>query len=263
MRIKFYLCAAVLVAFMCGSTVSSAVDDGGDDVTQYSNTVREHVVMDHGKRAIRSDADYSISHPELIKNKANCFIVISKKDFYLYVYEPQGQDTVLLARYDCALSLIKGNKRMKGDMKTPSCTMSNPFRISQIVNASTWRHDFGDGRGNILAYGAWFLRLVTPGHSGIGIHGSTNNRQSVPGRASEGCIRLKDEDIKDLKTYYVTQNMKVIVKDESVDDYPFEVRAMRKQHIKRLRHFNAQTTLTNEQVKTAPLEQFAPKEMKL
>ena len=49
----------------------------------------------------------------------------------------------------------------------------------------------------------------------------------------------------------------------SVYEFKRLVRAMRKQHIKRLRHFNAQTTLTNEQVKTAPLEQFAPKEMKL
>ena len=35
---------------------------------------------------------------------------MSKKDYYLYVYEGQGADTVLLARYDCAFSQKKGNK---------------------------------------------------------------------------------------------------------------------------------------------------------
>ena len=35
--------------------------------------------------------------------------------------------------------------------------------------------------------------------SGIGIHGSTNNESSVPGRGSEGCIRLRDDDLIQLK----------------------------------------------------------------
>ena len=221
--------------------------------------IREHVVMDHGNRAVRADADATISRPDLLRDKQKCFILMSKKDYYLYVYEAQGRDTVMLARYDCAFGLRVGNKQMRGDKKTPSCTMRNPFSISQIANASTWRHDFGDGRGNILAYGAWFLRLVTPGHSGIGIHGSTNNRESVPGRASEGCIRLKDEDIKDLKQNYAFVGMKVVIKSEKEGDLPFEKKAIERQGIKRLRNFDARITLTNEKIEAAKLEKFAPK----
>ena len=134
--------------------------------------IYEHVVLDYGKRAVRIDKDVSISHPELMKRRENCFIVMSKKDYYLYVYEVQGKDTVMLARYDCAFGLKKGNKERKGDMKTPNSTMKKPFTISQLADASTWKHDFGDGRGNIKAYGNYFLRLVTPPHSGIGIHGT-------------------------------------------------------------------------------------------
>ena len=221
--------------------------------------IREHVVMDHGNRAVRADADVTISRPDLLRNKQKCFILMSKKDYYLYVYEVQGRDTVMLARYDCAFGLRVGNKQKRGDKKTPSSTMQKPFCISQIANASTWRHDFGDGRGNILAYGAWFLRLVTPGHSGIGIHGSTNNRESVPGRASEGCIRLKDEDIKDLKQNYAFVGMKVVIKSEKEGDLPFEKKAMERQGIKRLRNFDARTTLTNEKIQAAKLEKFVPK----
>lgn len=197
----------------------------------------QRVVNDHGKQAIRADQDVRISMPEHVKVKKKCFIVMSKKDFYLYVYEAQGPDTVLVARYDACFSLKKGQKQRKGDMKTPHCTFKNPFKITQIVDASKWKHDFGDGRGSILSYGHWFMRLQTPGSKGIGIHGSTNNRESVPGRASEGCIRLLDEDIIDLYKHYAFVGMKVVIKAEDVDDLPFERRAFDRQGIKRKRHF--------------------------
>ena len=106
-----------------------------------------------------------------------------------------GGDTLLMAKFPACLSKNKGQKQRRGDMRTPECTQAKPFYIDAIKDASAWYHDFKDGRGSIKAYGAWFLRLVTPGHKGIGIHGSTNNESSVPGRASEGCIRLRDPDI--------------------------------------------------------------------
>lgn len=83
------------------------------------DAIREHVVLDYGNRTVRTDADKSFSFPDKMKNKKSCFIVMSKKDYYLYVYEPQGSDTVLLARYDCAFSMKKGQKEQSGDMRTP------------------------------------------------------------------------------------------------------------------------------------------------
>ena len=264
---------AVLVLLACSGSASNkekaekAVDVEGNVVEvqaeqaavmalPYSDeSVREHVVMDYGNRTIRTDADKTISEPQLVKNKQKCFIVMSKKDYYLYVYEAQAEDTVLVARYDCCFALKKGNKERQGDMRTPHCTMKTPFSISQIADSSTWSHDFGDGRGSIKSYGDYFLRLVTPGHKGIGIHGSTNNSESVPGRASEGCIRLKDEDIIDLRQNYAFVGMKVVIKAENVDDLPFEIRAMEKQKIQRKRHFDPSKTLTNEQIQRADAEQ--------
>ena len=144
-------------------------------------------------------------------NRDNCFIVISKPELHLSVYEDQQGDTVLLARYPVCVGKNYGQKEKKGDMKTPECTFDNPFSITEIKPASSWTHDFGDGRGAILAYGNWFMRLKTPGHSGIGIHGSTNNESSVPGRGSEGCIRLLNDDLDALKANYAFVGMKVIV----------------------------------------------------
>ena len=162
-------------------------------------------------------------------NARNCFIVISKQEFRLYVYEKVGSDTLLVAHYPVCLSQKLGNKRRVGDMKTPESSLKNPFYISQIQPASTWKHDFKDGRGSIRSYGAWFLRLVTPGHSGIGIHGSTGNESSVPGRDSEGCVRLRDEDIIHLKENYARVGMNVIIKsDQKGPDhgpYGFETKA--------------------------------------
>lgn len=150
-----------------------------------------------------------------LQDQKRCFIVISKPELHLSVYEDQEGDTVLLAQYPVCVGKNLGQKQKSGDMKTPECTFENPFSITQIQPASSWVHDFGDGRGSILAYGNWFMRLKTPGFSGIGIHGSTNNEDSVPGRGSEGCIRLRNEDLDVLKERYAFVGMKVIVlKDE-------------------------------------------------
>ena len=149
------------------------------------------------------------------------FIVISKEtgNENLRVY---SGDSTLLIQFPACLSKVKGNKQRVGDMKTPESPAGKPFSISMIQNASTWKHDFKDGRGNIKAYGRWFMRLNTPGHSGIGIHGSTNNENTVPGRASEGCIRLLDKDIITLTDKYAYVGMKVVIKHEGESLYPWE-----------------------------------------
>ena len=144
-------------------------------------------------------------------NRNSCFIVIDKPALHLSVYEDQGGDTVLIARYPVCVGKNYGQKEKSGDMKTPECTFDNPFSITEITPAATWTHDFGDGRGAILSSGRWFMRLKTPGHKGIGIHGSTNNESSVPGRGSEGCIRLRDDDLDILKENYAFVGMKVII----------------------------------------------------
>jgi len=68
-------------------------------------------------------------------------------------------------------------------------------------------HDFGDGKGPIAgAYGPKFIRLKT-GWSGIGIHG-THDPAYIGKRVTEGCIRLKNEDLAELVPY-VKVGMKV------------------------------------------------------
>ena len=168
--------------------------------------------------------------------KSNCFIVISKREFRLYVYEALNGDTLLAAHFPVCLARNTGDKHRNGDGTTPICAKDIkgryiPFTISEILSSSSWRHDFKDGRGNILAYGDWFMRLSLNSHPyvssnrSIGIHGSSNNALSVPGRDSEGCIRLLNDDLNILKSHYAHKGMRVIIKPETALKDPYELRA--------------------------------------
>ncbi len=174
------------------------------------------------QQEVESPAQPVVVNENAPHDKNSEFIVVSKKDLHLTVYARSGNDTVALATYPVCMGKNLGQKQGKGDMRTPESPADKPFSITRIQDASTWQHDFGDGRGSILAYGHWFLRLDTPGHSGIGIHGSTNNENTVPGRASEGCVRLLDKDIIQLKEKYARVGMPVIIKAEDQGPLPFE-----------------------------------------
>ncbi len=198
------LLSFLLVSFFA---ISSCNSSEVQSINQQVNTTIETNAADTVDVV---SADLATFYSEVV-NKKNCFILISKPEYRLYVCEVVNGDTIKRVHYPVCVGLNKGQKQKKGDMKTPECTTANPFTITEIKDASKWYHDFGDGRGQILAYGNWFMRLKTPGHSGIGIHGSTNNESSVPGRGSEGCIRLRNDDLDELKAKYAFVGMRVVV----------------------------------------------------
>lgn len=124
------------------------------------------------------------------------------------------KDGVLYRSYDCATGRNTGDKERPGDNRTPvswgyicgqpegavpwTHSVYVPFTVDEIVYAGDWTHDFGDGRGEIAgAYGPWFISLYT-GWEGIGIHG-THDESSIGTNASEGCIRLRNENVQELK----------------------------------------------------------------
>lgn len=194
-----YVLAALFALPSCGSSERQ--------ITEQENKNTIETVVDTVKTI---PVDSATFYSEVV-NKKNCFIIISKPEYRLYVCEVVNGDTLKRVHYPVCVGKNKGQKQKPGDMKTPECTAKNPFTITEIVDASKWTHDFGDGRGEILAYGDWFMRLKTPGHSGIGIHGSTNNESSVPGRGSEGCIRLRNDDLNELKAKYAFVGMRVVI----------------------------------------------------
>ena len=142
-------------------------------------------------------------------------IKIHKQSYRLELFEDGLAAPV--RTYGVAVAKNPGDKQKTGDNRTPTSWGSAvaiparyagaavgvpsaqvPFVVEEICDASYWTHDFGDGKGVIEgAYGPWFISLDT-GWIGIGIHG-THDPASIGTMASEGCIRLRNEDVAELK----------------------------------------------------------------
>jgi hypothetical protein len=120
------------------------------------------------------------------------FLLVDKQKLTLTLVAPGGR---IERTYRIACGENYGNKTKKGDHRTPE----GRFPINQLLNSAGLSHDFGDGKGPVPnAYGPWFLRLDVPGYITIGIHG-THLPESIGSRATEGCIRLRNDEILDLK----------------------------------------------------------------
>ncbi|MBR4808705.1 MAG: L,D-transpeptidase [Bacteroidales bacterium] len=135
------------------------------------------------------------------------YIVIDKQHFTLTLTAPDG---TAIKTYGIACGKNYGNKTRTGDHRTPEGT----FRINELLNSRGIPHDFNDGKGQVKnAYGPWFLRLDVPGRRDIGIHG-THLPESIGTRCTEGCIRLRNEDITDLKSRVHVGTVVIILPDE-------------------------------------------------
>lgn len=134
-------------------------------------------------------------------------IVVSKVRMELAVVE-EG-DTIFSC--PCALGKNYGDKQRKGDCKTPE----GSFTICSIEDSSSWKHDFNDGLGvRDHAYGSYFFRLKVPRFSEIGIHG-TCMPASIGTRSSEGCVRLRDSDLLELKKH-IRIGMTCVIEKDSI-----------------------------------------------
>lgn len=151
---------------------------------------------------------------ELDKVENSRFILISKQEMKLRLIDYKGKE---LFCAPVATGMNAGNKEKPGDMRTPE----GVFQVADIQKAADWKHDFKDGKGEISgAYGDYFIRLAVPGHKGIGIHG-THLPESIGTRASEGCIRMKNEDLNRLVSLIYPPMVVVITPaadDEKVND---------------------------------------------
>lgn len=165
---------------------------------------------------------------------AKYLIHIHKQAYRLELYEKNQDEPV--RTYGIAVAKNSGDKQRTGDNRTPTswgkavdipksykgakvgvASKEVPFRVEEVCDASDWTHDFRDGKGVIQgAYGPWFISLDT-GWDGIGIHG-THDPASIGTMASEGCIRLKNSDVAELKKIIYKDNKgvgtRVIITEE-------------------------------------------------
>ena len=208
---------------------TNTTDYGRSNTTEYGKTLENEFEREESVKYGRTDKNEYDKNVDTIYNNQDKFdgksntldneprgdstkasyIVISKQDMTLSLYDTNN---LLICKFPVALGKNLGNKRGKGDMKTPE----GEFTIQQIQPASDWGHDFGDGKGWIPnCYGNWFIRLKTPPHTGIGIHG-THDPASIGTRATEGCIRLNNVHLDSLKPM-VKIGMKVTITSSDQD----------------------------------------------
>jgi lipoprotein-anchoring transpeptidase ErfK/SrfK len=130
------------------------------------------------------------------------YLVIFKSLHTLILYN----DSTLVKLYSCAVGKNRGDKQARFDYRTPE----GRFYVTAVENSENWWHDFkNDKKGPVKdAYGPWFFRLYTGGDStycgktwtGIGIHG-THDPSSIGKNVTEGCIRLNNNDLLELRPY--------------------------------------------------------------
>ena len=147
--------------------------------------------------------------PPIANAPSGTSILIRKSEFRLYLLVNGN----VVQSWPIALGKNAGQKEVVGDMKTPN----GSFPVDEVLGSSDWTHDFGDGKGEIAgAYGPYFISLDTSALSGgawdgIGIHG-THDPASIGTRASEGCIRMNNEDLCALKEH-VNVGMQVTIEE--------------------------------------------------
>lgn len=213
----------------------NSVDDIGTKQVVQNNIKTQNKIVEEYTVDIEHSQNVKLKN----KNK-NIFgdvkylICIHKLSYKLDLYEKGSENPI--RSFPIAVAKNTGDKQRPGDNKTPTSwgnivaipaeykgadvgvkSSDVPFRVEEICEASYWTHDFNDGKGIIEgAYGPWFISLDT-GWEGIGIHG-THDPNSIGTNASEGCIRLLNKDIIELKEIISTDNggigTKVIITED-------------------------------------------------
>lgn len=116
------------------------------------------------------------------KRKYKNTIYINKNNQRLHYYDKNGN---LVLNSLISTGAVKGNKTKRGDLKTPE----GKFKISYSTNSAD-KNKFGDTLFYGLSYG-----------SGIGIHGDANQPEAIGRRASHGCIRMPNGQLRCLQSY--------------------------------------------------------------
>jgi lipoprotein-anchoring transpeptidase ErfK/SrfK len=111
-------------------------------------------------------------------------IVVSKADCVLEIRSDDG-----VRRFPIAIGSNPDgrDKEAVGDCRTPE----GEFEIVSIEESGDWERD------GARVYGPYFLRIACPPWEGIGIHG-TDEPETIGARATQGCIRMRNEDLLEL-----------------------------------------------------------------
>ncbi len=140
-------------------------------------------------------------------------IYIDTSNSRLFIFEKDG--VMLNKVFDVYASIGKNGSRKnhEGDKKTPIGIYSLEKKIKQPLS------DFyGEGAYPINYPNSLDKLLNKTGH-GIWIHGTPKNTYSRPPQSSDGCVVITNEDFINFEKQINNNNVKVIISDESYEDY--------------------------------------------
>lgn len=201
-RKYIFIILSLLIFVNCGGVSSGEKGEGsGSDTIVPIDSVQ--LIKDREKARMDSIREVALRGDSI----REMHIVVDKETCYLFLRE-EGKS---IMEVPVCVGKGIGQKQRLGDHKTPE----GVYKVKSIENSSSWPHDFRDGKGKILgAYGPWFFRLNTPQSTHIGIHG-TNLPETMGMRDSDGCVRLRNEDLEQLKEY-VKVGMPVVINPDKV-----------------------------------------------
>ncbi len=129
-------------------------------------------------------------------------LLVVKNIQRLLLIEHDGRTPRILAQYVCSTGANTGNKRLRGDERTPE----GVYFITQVYTDSKVTV-FGR-RAFHLDYPNYFDQLASRGGDGIFIHGT--NRELRPNN-SNGCVSLDNHDLEDLARYLSRDEVPILI----------------------------------------------------
>jgi lipoprotein-anchoring transpeptidase ErfK/SrfK len=151
---------------------------------------------------------YEVERDTLKKDDKADVILVSKQDMKLRMI---NYHVSTIQTFPIATGLNPGDKKRAGDKKTPE----GIFTIYAIHDASDWDYDFKDGKGKIKGtYGKYFVRFKE--HYHIGIHG-THLPETLGSRATEGCVRMQNENIEEIEPL-ISRSKTLIIVTPAIED---------------------------------------------
>lgn len=192
-KISYKKIIFLLVVFFSIISVAYSFLGSNEEVFTTTTNEKQDLVVEQSvedKEQLSLKSEPIVKENNLNVSKQGLNILIDKSDYKLYLLD----GGTILKEYDVAVGKNYGDKEKPGDMRTPI----GHFIVDEIIDSSFWTHDFKDGKGEIEgAYGPWFFSLETP-WDGIGVHG-THDPNSIRTNVSEGCVRMHNSDLIELK----------------------------------------------------------------
>jgi murein L,D-transpeptidase YafK len=135
-------------------------------------------------------------------------LVVDSAKSTLYVFENRGGVPRYVTDYYVTVGKNGTDKLREGDKKTPL----GVYHVLNKLPTSRIGDFYGEGAFPLNYPNEWDARQGRNGH-GIWLHGTPTNTYSRPPRASDGCVVLTNEDLRDLSSRLQEGLTPVIIAD--------------------------------------------------